>query len=292
MGFRAPLDLRGYLGGLREEAPHTAPTPPAWADPEMPYRWGFGPTSCSTSMELERVPTVIWDTNRYYRDLGFSFPFRPTKRQLREAYTECNGSDSVRKTYCFKQLLNPVTRAEYDRVPFGDMYLDDYLQAYFKRLAVHRAAQRRQNGEEVSAKDVLEEWGLTHEPEDDEPDPEPTTEEEPSDDGEPLEWDLPEIPSWEWAYYLWRSDCTDVYRLAEWQHLLIRAFASYHSRMTVAVGFMGGQPETWLPVKIGRNFVAFLNEDVEPSESLALDVVRHALDNKLITPAQKDLIPR
>ena len=39
-------------------------------DPERPFLVGVGPAEFSTSVAIEPWPSIIWDTNLFYRDMG------------------------------------------------------------------------------------------------------------------------------------------------------------------------------------------------------------------------------
>jgi hypothetical protein len=98
-------------------------------DPNRPCLVGTGPSECSTSLALERFPSIIWDTNRYYADLGV--PVMATRKQIRDRYlehTRINGSASLRMTQIVEVLLNPQRRRSYDCTPLGQFYYDQVFE--------------------------------------------------------------------------------------------------------------------------------------------------------------------
>lgn len=223
-------------------------------DEEHPVLRGWGAIECSPCTQLVPMPQVIWDVNGYYRELGFSFPYRGiTRKSLRLAYQERQGQDSVRLTFVFQQLLNPEVRRDYDCTSLGEPFFDLYLQDWFKRKAVEEAVRRVQKGRPTEAEEVLQEWGLHLESEDDE-----------------LSEPPPTVDSWRWAYYQWRTRFDDLQRLAAWQALLISALSAVGVNRHFSVGFFGKHPHRWVPVEIDNRLVLLINENEEPSLELAV----------------------
>lgn len=200
------------------------------------------------------MPWTPYDVNGYYRELGFSYGHRPSRRELREAYQRHGGPDDTRLTSIFKLLLDAAGREEYDSQPLGGLYFDGLTSELLNRLALDAAARRG-----VRQDDVLDAMGL-YSPPDKEfaeaPAPPPFR---PSP--------TPARVIWPWSYYSDRSFCADIDRLAAWQSMLIR-----HLRVwRFAVGFIGvGQP-----IRVDKNkdhWVILLRDDVEPTEELAATV--------------------
>lgn len=209
--FGLPLDVRDYLGALDEAELdcqlYAAPAPPAGADPAQPFGWGDGPVTCSTNTALVKIPVVIIDANGYYTELGIRFPFRPSKGQLRRAYQDRGGPDSVRLTYILTQLLRPGVRRAYDATPVGDLYADAYLRAQLTR---HLSAQQL---------DILAQRGLL----DDDVDAETDCHDQQSQDPTAETHSDHAGPQWGYSYFLWRCSVADVDLLASWQQQVITA---------------------------------------------------------------------
>jgi hypothetical protein len=212
---------------------------------------------------------VIFDVNGYYRELGFTFPYAGiTRRQLRLAFLARNGESSIRLTYIMGQLLNPVSRREYDLMRYGDLYLDRDIQEWFRRKALDEVRQRTPEGHSPrsTVDEVLQEWGLDGDtPE--EPGMDSVGEvgqdpEDPTDEGLPVPWT--------WSYYLWSSRSTDTDKLGRWQGKLIHELHSCGKRIRFCVGFSSRKRKArWATGVIGRHIVIFLREDVEPTDELA-----------------------
>lgn len=242
--------------------------------PESPHVTGFGPVECSTCTDLALVPEIVWDTNYYYRKLGFSFPYMPTKKELRLAFQERDGANNAWLMMAFKTLVNDKMRLIYDLTPLGQYFLDAEKQEALKKEAIREAVRRRQeSGQDTVAEEVLEEWGLGVEPEQESRYGE--------DSSTPEDTPLSDPPSrvypWRWSYYLWRSSEWDTQRLGLWQQLLVSAFAARKMRRTFSVGYFGKQPHRCLTAQVDGRQVLFLHEDQWPDEELANHMVMQVL---------------
>jgi hypothetical protein len=263
-GFREPLDIAEYQRKVgMSYAPESEPELP-----DRPVRRGWGPAVCSTETALV-VRYTVWDVNGYYRSLGFAFPYRGiTKRDLMRAYLDRLYDEYA--TYAFKILINARFRAMYDELPFGDPLIDKYLSHEIRKAATSAAVRRRWRGEEdVDQESVMDEWGL-YSPQDG--DDVPSPDQDSSRKRELSEPD-PTVWRWDWGYYLWRSRSRDLRRLARWQELLVAEFAARGVRRQFAVGFLGQQPHRAVQVLVGEQLVLLLNEDVEPEQDLAIQMV-------------------
>lgn len=277
--FRPPLDIRGYvsqLGPERALEPVQGAEDNSWGVTARPFLWGAGEAECSTRSDLVPSPHVICDANGYYRALGFSFPYLGiTRKMLRLAFLAREGEKSGWLTNALKVLLDPVERRKYDLTKVGDLYLDRFIQDWFRKKA-HEEARRRNSeyGRQSTKEQVLDEWGLKsdtpegplmdsvggigHDPE------------YPTDEGSP--------ESWDWSYYLWGSRSTDTTRLSAWQGKLIHECILRDVRIRFCVGFSGRRTKaSWTTGVIGQHHVIFLREDVEPTDELAAYAVSAVL---------------
>lgn len=274
---------------------------------DKPFIVGLGAIECSTCVTLVRRPEVIWDANRYYRSLGFSFPYtRISRKQLRLGFYDRGGPDSARLMFVLKQLLNTSTRRKYDNTPLGEVFLDEWVQKFLKDKAVQEAVRRSaESGRTVEPEEVLAEWGMEVQPEKSTEDVEPSGEagygeapgkSTPKDESEsPESSDSPPIVvPWSWAYYVWRSQRDDRERLARWQQLLVQAFAARNVVRRFAVGFFGKQPHRFLLGEVDGRDVFFLGEDEEPTEEMAaLAVVQMLYDrHRQVTGVQYGQLPQ
>jgi hypothetical protein len=80
--------------------------------------------------------------------------------------------------------------------------------------------------------------------------------------------DAPPATPWPYAYYLWRSQCTDTDRLSKWQHRVGTALARRGIRTQFAVGWMR-HPDPVVVRSVGYRVVAFLGDNEQPTKKLA-----------------------
>lgn len=231
--FREDLVIPASVsGGTAVTSKWTAPdevTMYASPTPFSPY----SPLVCSSSLELESWPSVVWDVNWYYWVLGVHF--RATRRQLREGYQAQDGADDDYLTYVFSQLLDPAVRRAYDAKPLGSVFWDKYIEQKVRARA-HRLALQHQ----VDADEILKQWGFAE--------PEEIADEEA--DGARLDMtqkpgkDEVTSPGGSYTFYIWR---TKTYLLSESDLQLARQWRQaildecYHDHVTTqfAVGIMG-----------------------------------------------------
>ncbi len=211
---------------------------------------------CSTSLEMVPFPSIIWDVNGYYRELGVS-P-KATKKELRLAYQALNGHDSIRLTYIMSQLLDDEVRRKYDATPLGSMFRDDYVEDEIRKAKAQTFADLRGEGfsdEEIEALlddgEIPDDWVV--------------------DTGRREDDTVPKAlgPTWRFDYYVWQSGCEDREKLAKWQQLLISQIGARKGHLELAVGYMGFVPDPWSVQKVGYRLVVFLHHDVEPTDELA-----------------------
>lgn len=220
-------------------------------DVERAYRIGSGPATFSTCTALAPAVTYNADVNGYYRALGVD-P-RAGKRELREAYQRLDGQDSDYLTMVLSALLNPQTRAFYDRMRLGQTLQDRYVLAANRRmlreqirpdqldsfLEFERNYFARQD--EQNASDFLDE-------------PSPSRQ-----DGRTRSQ-----AAYPYSYYCYRSDHWDPSFLPEWQTLLIGACRARGIELSFALGFHGSGSYPWQIQVVGQHIVVFFHEKVRP----------------------------
>jgi hypothetical protein len=217
----------------------------------VPKLIGIGPHRFSTSLALERWPSVIWDVNAYYATLGIS-P-HATKREIREAYQRLDGHDSRRLTFIIKQLLNDEVRRAYDACRFNTLFYDRDLDHVFKQRVKDEARRKGQMEEAQPTSVETPEDELNHEA-------------GVIDDEE--YGDLYSNPNqqWDWGFYLWHTATPNVDLVKRWQHCVYQVFLGQD--LSLSVGLMGGKEIVKL-IKVEGDYVAFINEFATPSIPLA-----------------------
>lgn len=263
--FRAPLwvgeeplassggDLWENLASYNEEAPNA----PTYTDEQVaamndrPVPVAAGPFEFSTTQELERWPTIIWDVNGYYRELGV-LP-KATRAELKRAYQDMNGEGSVRLTHIFRQLLDPEIRAAYDASKPGSVFFDETVAQWFHEQTLNDSIkeegrlltldERIERGQQVL--DLSEYMNKPYDLVD-----------------KPEEEDL--LFPWRWGYYLWRTYVHDLKLLAKWQALLLTAPTQKPSLL--AIGLLPeNDPASVRFVQIGLRTVAFIRVNLDPT---------------------------
>lgn len=191
---------------------------------------GHGPLECSTTLKVEPWPSIAWDPNGYYRELGVSH--RAGRRELREAYQRLGGQHSRRLTYILHQLLDPEVRAAYDATPFGSVFLDDYVAEDVRRHSARESAARRalalargdiRPDEPLEVVDWDELLGQT-----DELPPEQGTENSHE-----------EHPTWRYSYLRVDGAHANLGLARRWQHHLVEVFGSFDASFRLIVGLHG-----------------------------------------------------
>lgn len=209
-----------------------------------------GPIDVSTCTDLAVINPPVWDVNRYYRSLGIEAPYRPTKKELRIAYQTVDGQSDERLTYYFKQLLDPDVRRAYDRMPLGSRYQDKYvIEEAVRKLSEKASEVSEATGKIVTATDLIDEYEREN----------PTKPKEITS----------KYVNWEWSFYLCNSRKYDVTDLAEWQHLLVNAFAERGIRWKISVGYIGNTKRPFVVRSHEGRVVFFLNENETPTPELA-----------------------
>lgn len=209
-----------------------------------------GPLDVSTCTDLAVINPPIWDVNHYYRSLGIEAPYKPTKKELRLGYQAVDGPNDERLTYYFKQLLDPDVRKAYDRMPLGSRYQDKYvIEEGMRKLSEKAAEVSEDTGKMVTISDLIEDF-------------------EKGKPTKPKEL-ISKYIDWEWSYYLCNSRKYDVTALAEWQHLLVSAFAARGIKWKISVGYVGNTKKPVVVRSHEGRVVFFLNENETPTPELA-----------------------
>ena len=114
---------------------------------------------------------------------------------------------------------------------------------------------------------MLDEWGYLIQDEDGES----------VDTGQPAVQDGPtpedvyEPIEWTYAYWLWKSYGSGgaTERLEQWQALLVSALSARGAKVGLAVGVMGKQPHDYAVGLFDGHWIAFLNDQREPTPEMA-----------------------
>jgi hypothetical protein len=282
MGERPNLDLSAILGlyenvlPSREEAEamRKVQQPDGGLRYDVPVRLGWGPDRWSTSMALVPVVPVCHDVNGYYRELGVDW--RASRKELMQAYMAKDGQSSVRLTYVFKQLLDPLIREAYDKSPKGDFFLDDYTEASLKRRAAEEAGRRAQLNPDTTIQDVLDEWGYVLLDESDEG----------VDTVRGKRQDLPQRKAqgdWSYSYYAWQTEdfVQNEARLQEWQALLSTAAGRIGASTEIAIGvtsMVGLSDRSFMMEMVDDRPVLFFSTEAVPSPEIAEKAVTAFLE--------------
>lgn len=267
MGFRADLDLSAILPRIEIDPGRQSIQELKEPDKESPVRFGAGATTVSSCTDIALFPSVCWDVNGYYRELGVFW--KASKRELREAYQRSGGPSDARLTYVFRQLLQEHVRHEYDRMPLGSVFMDEYVQSAILTNAKKEAARRTNLGQWTSGDDILREWGFVFIEEDEEtptedltrPDPSPILNHRPDRDD-----DL-----WPYSFYKLGTSRQSVENLKKWQSLLLEELQG--KNISFAVGWSRGGSGFKLYPHEGR-MIFFLQEDSIPSKRIAQAAIR------------------
>jgi hypothetical protein len=222
---------------------------------EYIYRATRGPVDISTSVSLEPAWDLIWDVNGYYRALGFEWPYRPTKKELRLAYDRLNGQDNSYLTYVFKQLLNREIRKKYDRMPYGTTFRDRYvIEEEAKEMAKIAQEMSEEEGRIVTVDELVEEVDRAR-----------------AKKKKELEAETNKflLSAWQWGYFLWRSRKNEYVDLIDWQRYLIKAFADRGVERIISIGYIGSTEEPYVIKTWNGKTIIFLNENQSPSLTLA-----------------------
>lgn len=207
-----------------------------------------------TSLALEPFPSLVWDVNGYYAELGVS-PWA-SRLEIRQAYQRKAGWKSSRLTYIVKQLLNDEIRLAYDSVELGSVFFDRYIEASVRREMERAAFQERNENPDVETEPIN------------------------LDDSLNKSFDVVDKPGRPeqygevgWGYYLWASTCRNVERLDEWRRALADEFGRKGKVVKLAVGYMS--TPGWSVEEVDGQIVAFLGESDDPSPLYAQAVQEH-----------------
>lgn len=226
---------------------------------------GDGPVTCSTSLEIDIQPRIIWDVNGYYRELGLD-P-RSTKRQIKQAYMRKGGWRSERLTYIVKVLVDAEARWRYDMTPLGSLFMDEYILMALHRLRTQAIARLRSEGRAVEADALRREIdaeGLDTEADDEHDHPTPSA--------------APDaVTPWAYSHYVWHTECWNQDRLRQWQGALIRVLGGrrVHHQIAVGASAYGSEFRT-----VGYRSVFFLGDGEQPTDALAERVVSPFLETE------------
>ena len=219
-------------------------------DADRPVLVGYGPPEFATTLMMEPFPSIVWDVNGYYRDLGVST--NATRSVIKARYQELNGESSVRLTLIASVLLAKDERLRYDTTPLGETYLDAEIEdALRKKIA-----------------DATKDIPSAEKPNDFAPTIAEVIEQQREEREIQLTQNQPRRERW--SYYQWGTTCADTEKLSRWRAEISSAYSkeSLAPPRTMGVGFMSGN-ELVKVEKIGYRIVVFLHEDAEPSDVLA-----------------------
>jgi len=266
----AGADLWDNLATFNEDGPNA----PQYSEEERksfgvlrPVPVPAGPFEFATTQSLELWPTIVWDVNLYYSDLGVH-P-RAKRSELREAYQRKEGWRSERLTYVLHQLLDPHIRAAYDSCRAGDTFFDEYVARWFHDELINDSIKnegRLLTLDERIAKgeEELDMGQYLNKPYDllgammaekDGP-----REEEPDDELR---------VSWKWGYYDWGALWHDIDLLRTWQAALLTVRVAKPQRLCVGL-LTSADPFPVRLVQIGLRTGAFLRENELPTPAHAL----------------------
>lgn len=256
MPITGEIDVTDILAKLGDQTHGLRPATPEIAveEREEIFRASYGQVDMSTSTSLATIPKVIWDVNSYYRSLDIGWPYKPTRRELRQGFQRVEGHASERLTYYMKQLLDPQVREEYDRMPLGSVFRDKYvLESEFRKLADLASHLSEDSGTLVTAGDLVDEYDRER------PRPAP-----------PLP---PSGRWWNWGFFAHKSREHNTDPLESWQNLLIQAFSEQKVATTISIGYIGGTHCEFDIRKHQDRDVFFLNDKVTPTQELAKTAV-------------------
>jgi hypothetical protein len=265
--FRAPIwtgqeppetgDLWENLAAYNEEGPN-APDYTAEEVEAMylrPVAVPAGPYEFATGQELEPWPTIVWDVNGYYAELGVTH--QATRAELKAAYQARSGWGSARLTYILRQLLDPEIRAAYDSSRPGSVFFDEYIARWFHDQSL--ADSIKEEGRLLTLDERIakgqEELDLSQYL------------------NKPYDLDKPlgdEVPlAWRWGYYLYGAFSHDHELLNKWQNSLLTAKSLKPDKLCVGL-LAASDPAPVRLVLIGLRLVAFVREGTEITHAHAM----------------------
>jgi hypothetical protein len=235
-----------------------------WDAVPVPMLVGIGPHVFSTSLALERWPSIIWDVDAYYAELGVD-P-HASKTDIKRAYQrhQADGTDTPRITFIVKQLLNETIRRDYDACRFNTLFYDRYLDKAF-RDAVRQEAHDKGEMEEAQPHSLeTDEEGLNYQVGG-------------VDTDEVGEVSSDPNRKWEWGFFLWHTAIPNVALVRRWQQCVYQALLG--RPISLSVGLMGGSLPVQL-VEVEGTRVAFINEQATPTIPLAKALLSHLVDTE------------
>ncbi len=225
-------------------------------DPSRPVLVGVGPVEAATTQAVEAWPSVIWDTNCFYKDMGVGV--HASRTEIRRAYQEKGGEDNVRLTMIAGVLLNPARRLAYDLTPLGRLFFDDEIEEAIRIRAATEAAGVRAEGGEVDSAALNDHIDSLRQPVD--------------------SLELPEYTDrYPWSYYLLNTECNDVALLSLWRDTITTALWQQYPLdrpQRLAIGFVGGGEEEFRFDRVGYRMVCLIPDHLEFSLEQALRAAR------------------
>lgn len=239
----------------------------------------------SSCLELEPWPSMCYDVNGYYCELGVGY--RATRKQLLRAYLERDGQSDERLTYVFSQLLDPKIRREYDACQPDEVFFDRYVIEGIRRKADEQSRQLRTMGIEVSTEDLLDKWGFDFDSpgvvqEQDQAEERVDTPKESRETvGVPPE--TPPQDPWPYAYFLWRLQhrdrALDLKQMARlWQEAIITECEARRVSTSFAVGIMRDEVSRISELSVKGVRVIFIDiSAVSNARELAIQAVNRLI---------------
>jgi hypothetical protein len=269
--FGPPLDLGEVLG--QETLDHYQNTMSGLLSVPQQYQseaegqvltlWGTGPDQASSCTEVAWRPEACWDVCGYYAALGVHW--KASRHELMRAYHQLGGQDDERLTYILGQLINRQLRAEYDTTWPWELFLADRdMMAVFQKIA-QAIARRRSglHGGEVTASDVMREYGVNTRRYGEERPEDPAERDTPATIQKSLDW----LEHWSWYTLGMNEPPEDASKLQEWQRMLVAAFAAKGQIVRFAVGFHPGRSWTTLRLSGGGCIFLIGTEQPTPEEA-------------------------
>jgi hypothetical protein len=210
-----------------------------------------GPYEFALSQALERWPTIIWDVNGYYRELGVQ-P-RASRAELRAAFRDRRGWASARLTYILCQLLDEDVRAAYDSAQPGTVFFDEFVARWFHEQTLNDSI--REEGRLLTLDERIEKGQEELDLSQYMNKPYDLLDKSPEDEVR---------SSWRWGYYLYGTYAHNIDLLNRWQNFLLTSTTLKPERLCVGLLAASDTAPVRL-VMIGLRLVAFVREDIEPT---------------------------
>lgn len=218
-----------------------------------------GPFEFATAQGLEPWPTIVWDVNGYYRELGVLS--RATRAELKMAYQAKRGWASARLTYVLRQLLDTEIRAAYDSSRPGSVFFDEYIARWFHDQSLADSIQ--EEGRLLTLDERIEKGQEELDLSQYMNRPYDLLDKSPED----------EVPSsWRWGYYLYNAYTHNTELLQKWQNLILTSKSLKPERLCLGL-LSHSDPAPVRLIMIGLRLVAFVREDIEPTVSHAMTCI-------------------